>query len=155
MWSFHAVHHAAKNISWLTGLRLHPIDLLIATTFDVFILHIFGFDAPGILFAVIIMKCYNHFTHANLDLQFPKPVRYIFASPNYHRWHHASEKEAHNKNYCVIFSLLDVIFGTYYHPEQLPAGYGLTKNEQKQYPTSLLGWINYPFLRVWKKFKKA
>ena len=145
MWSFHAIHHAAQNLSWITALRLHPIDILVAVFFDVIFLHIFGFSAPGIFIAMLVIKGYNYFTHANVDMKFGVPVRYIFASPNFHRWHHAVEKEAHNKNYCSMFSLLDVMFGTYYHPEDLPKGYGLSRFEQRNYPAGLMGWIVYPF----------
>jgi len=144
-WPFHAIHHSAKHLNWLTSLRLHPVDLFIATLFDVFILHIFGFEAEGIIFAIITIRCFNYFTHANIDLKFDKPIRYIFASPNFHRWHHATEKSAYDKNFCSMFSLLDVMFGTYYHPEDLPSGYGLEPKEQKNYPTSILGWLTYPF----------
>lgn len=155
MWPFHAVHHAAKNIGWTTALRLHPVDIFIATAFDITMLHIFGFSAPGIILAVFVMKGFNYFTHANINLQFNKPMRYIFASPNFHRWHHATAKSAHNKNFCVIFSLLDVMFGTYHHPEELPEDYGLEPADQKEYPNGLIGWLTYPFQRIWRGFKNT
>ena len=151
LWPFHSVHHAAKSLNWLTSLRLHPVDIFMATLFDVFILHIFGFDAAGIAPAVLVMKFYNYFTHANLDLKFEKPVRYIFASPNFHRWHHATEKSAYDKNFCSMFSLLDLMFGTYYHPEELPKGYGLEPQDQKKYPKGLLGWLAYPVKQLLQK----
>lgn len=150
LWPFHSIHHAAKEITWITALRLHPIDILVAITFDVFILHIFGFDAPGIALAIIAIGLYNYFTHANIDLKYPSPIRYIFASPNFHRWHHATEKSAYDKNFCSMFSLLDVMFGTYHHPEELPSGYGLEPKDQKDYPKSLIGWLAYPFKKITK-----
>ena len=143
-WRIHSIHHSALHISWLTSLRLHPLDFLIATLFDLTILYIFGFDSAGMVFAALMTRGFNYFTHANIYLQFGKPMRYIFASPNYHRWHHAEEKEAHNKNFCAMFSLLDVMFGTYYHPEGVPKGYGIGK-DQKDYPKTLVGQLTYPF----------
>ena len=97
--------------------------------------------------------CPDRFTHANINLKFDKPLRYVLASPHYHRWHHAGEKHAYNKNYCAMFSLIDLMFGTYYHPERLPKGYGLEPLEQKDYPDGLLGWLAYPFKQVAKNFK--
>ena len=85
LWPFHSIHHAAERLNWLTAMRLHPIDIFMATLFDVFVLHIFGFDAAGIVFAVLTIKLFNYFTHANIDLKFAKPIRYIFVSPNFHR----------------------------------------------------------------------
>ncbi|MBL4805060.1 MAG: sterol desaturase family protein [Alphaproteobacteria bacterium] len=153
MWPFHSVHHAATNLTWLTALRLHPIDIFTATVFDVLMLHLLGFSGVGLLGAVFILKGYNYFTHANINLKFDKPLRYVLASPHYHRWHHAGEKHAYNKNYCAMFSLIDLMFGTYYHPERLPKGYGLEPLEQKDYPDGLLGWLAYPFKQVAKNFK--
>lgn len=155
MWPFHSVHHAAKNLTWLTALRLHPIDLFTATVFDVLILHLVGFGGIGIFGAAFVLKGYNYFTHANIDLKFDKPMRYVFASPHFHRWHHAGEKHAYNKNFCAMFSGLDYIFGTYYHPERLPKGYGLEPPEQKEYPEDLMGWLAYPFRQVAKKLKQT
>jgi len=151
LWPFHSIHHAAKNVNWLTSARLHPVDVLVATIFDVVILHIFGFEATGIAIAVLVIGLYNFFTHANIDLKFQKPIRYIFASPNFHRWHHATEKSAYDKNFCAMFSLLDVMFGTYYHPEDLPEGYGLEPQEQELYPKSMWGWLTYPFQKLLQK----
>ncbi|MGB0719627.1 MAG: sterol desaturase family protein [Bdellovibrionales bacterium] len=148
LWPFHAVHHAAENLTWITALRLHPVDVFVAVTFDVLFLHILGFSGPGIALSIFVMKAYNYFTHANLDLQFDKPFRYIFASPNFHRWHHATTKAAYNKNFCSMFSLLDWMFSTYYHPDNLPAAYGLEPQEQRQYPKTLTGWLAYPFKRL-------
>jgi len=150
LWQFHSVHHAAKKLTWITGLRLHPIDIFMATLFDVVILHVIGFSGVGIIAAILIIQFYNHFVHANIDLKYDKPIRYIFASPNFHRWHHATEKTAHNKNFCSMFSLLDLMFGTYHHPEDLPKDYGLEPHNQKQYPKGLWGWLIYPFKQIVK-----
>lgn len=144
LWNVHSIHHSAEHLSWATSLRLHPLDILTAMIFDLTILHILGFQGAGMAFAILMLKGFNYFTHANINLQFDKPIRYIFASPNYHRWHHALEQEAHNKNFCSMFSLLDVMFGSYYHPEGLPKGYGIGE-DQKDYPKTLLGQLVYPF----------
>lgn len=155
MWSYHSVHHSAQQLTWLTSLRLHPVDVLAAMIFDTVILHLVGFDTQGIILIIVIMKFFNYFTHMNLDLKFSKPMRYIFASPNYHRWHHATVREAYDKNFCAAFPFLDLAFGTYYHPEDLPPGYGLSPREQANYPDTFVGWLAYPFKRDWKRLKKA
>lgn len=154
MWSYHSIHHSVKEITWLTSMRLHPIDILAALVFDTVIMHLVGFNGAGILGALIILKIMNYVTHINMDLQFGKPLRYVLASPNFHRWHHASVREAYDKNFCSTFSFLDLLFGTYYHPETLPPDYGLSKTEQKNFPDSLSGWLLYPFKRDWKQVKK-
>ncbi len=155
MWSYHSVHHSAKQLTWITGLRLHPIDIFAGTLFSFIILYLVGFSGPGFLGAVIFIKLMNYFTHMNLDLKFEKPFRYFIASPVFHRWHHATVKEAYDKNFCGAFPFLDVMFGTYYHPEELPENMGLSAGEQKEFPEKgYLGWLTYPFKRDFKFWKK-
>ncbi|MGH1457024.1 MAG: sterol desaturase family protein [Alphaproteobacteria bacterium] len=155
MWSYHSLHHSADQITWLTSLRLHPIDLLAAALLDTFVLYIFGFSGAGFLGAMILARLMNYFTHINMDIKFPPPIRYLIASPHYHRWHHATVKSAYDKNFCGAFPFWDILFGTYYHPEELPPATGLSAIEQKDFPRlAYLGWLTYPFQREYKIWKK-
>lgn len=155
MWSYHSVHHSATQITWITGFRLHPIDIFVATMLDSTVLYIFGFTGIGFVGAIIIIKMMNYITHMNYDLKFDKPLRYIFSSPHYHRWHHATVASAYNKNFCGAFPFIDLMFGSYYHPEELPSGMGLSLAEQKNFPEqSFIGWLTYPFKRTVKLWKK-
>lgn len=124
-WSFHAVHHCAKEITWLTTKRLHPVDHFVMSVIDFAVLYIIGFSAEGMAFALIFKNLHNMYVHSNIVMDYPKPWKYIFVSPNMHRWHHATEKEAHDKNFCVVFAFVDYIMGTYYVPDNaLPKEYG-------------------------------
>lgn len=125
LWSFHAVHHSAEEISWMTTTRLHPLDQFVMSVMDFVVLYVIGFSAEGMTLALLIKNWNNMFVHSNIVLDYPKPWKYIFVSPNMHRWHHAKEKEAHDKNFCVVFAFVDYIMGTYYVPDNaLPKAYG-------------------------------
>jgi sterol desaturase/sphingolipid hydroxylase (fatty acid hydroxylase superfamily) len=129
-WSFHAVHHCAKEVSWLTAHRLHPLDHFVMSLMKFAMLYVIGFSAEGMVVAMMIKTMNNYFVHSNIVLDYPKPWKYIFVSPNMHRWHHALEPEAHNKNYCVVFAFVDYLLGTYYVPDNaLPKGYGSNRAE--------------------------
>lgn len=155
MWPFHATHHSATHLNWLTSMRLHPVDVCTALLFDLTILYLIGFSGAGMACAVILIKAFNYINHMNLNLQFAKPARYILASPYFHRWHHATDKEAYDKNFCAMFSCIDLMFGTYHHPETgLPKAYGMSPWEQKNYPLPFMGQLLYPFARIAKKLKK-
>lgn len=130
LWSFHAVHHSAKELSWLTTHRLHPLDNLVMSLINFVVLYVIGFSAEGMAIAMILKNFNNYFVHSNIVLDYPKPLKYILVSPNMHRWHHALEPEAHNKNFCVVFAFVDYIMGTYYVPDKaLPKGYGCNQPE--------------------------
>ena len=125
LWSFHAVHHSAKELTWLTTRRLHPVDQIVMSLIDFVILYVIGFSAEGMAGALAVKYLNNLFVHSNIVLDYPKPWKYIFVSPNMHRWHHATEKEAHDKNFCVVFAFIDYVMGTYYVPDNaLPKSYG-------------------------------
>jgi sterol desaturase/sphingolipid hydroxylase (fatty acid hydroxylase superfamily) len=129
-WSFHAVHHSAEEVSWITTHRLHPLDHFVMSLMNVAVLYVIGFSAEGMAAAMMIKNLNNYFVHSNVVLDYPKPWKYIFVSPNMHRWHHALEPEAHNKNFCVVFAFVDYVLGTYYVPDNaLPKGYGSNQTE--------------------------
>lgn len=124
-WSFHAVHHCAKEVSWITTHRLHPLDHFVMSLINFTVLYMIGFSAEGMAAAMVIKNLNNYFVHSNIVLDYPKPLKYILVSPNMHRWHHALEPEAHGKNFCVVFAFIDYLLGTYYVPDNaLPKGYG-------------------------------
>lgn len=150
-WQYHSFHHSAEEITWITSLRLHPVDALSALLFDTVILYFIGFEGVGIAGATMVLLAYNYFTHLNIDIQFRKPLCYILASPHYHRWHHANDKRAYEKNFCAIFSFYDVIFGTFYHPEELPGSYGLDPDAQKKIPQGLIAHLWMPIQNDIKK----
>ena len=87
---------------------------------------------------------YSAMVHANLNWTFG-PLRYVFASPVFHRWHHVAEGEGINKNFASTFPILDLIFGTFYMPAgQLPANFG---NGEDAFPEGFWGQLIYPFRR--------
>lgn len=130
LWSFHAVHHCAQEITWLTAHRLHPADQIVMSVIDFVVLYVIGFSAEGMAIALLIKSLNNKFVHSNIVLDYPKPFKYIFVSPNMHRWHHATEKEAHDKNFCVVFAFVDYVMGTFYVPDNaLPNAYGTGNTE--------------------------
>lgn len=155
LWPVHSIHHSAKHLTWITGLRLHPLEIFIALFIDAAFMHVFGFSGKAIFFSILLSTIYNYYLHANLNIQYDKPIRYILASPHFHRWHHATDRSAYDKNFCSMFSLLDVMFGTYYHPEGvLPKAYGLSDAEQKKYPSGLLPQLAYPIKKLMTRKKK-
>lgn len=156
LWSFHSIHHSAKELHWLTAVRLHPVDHLAFPIGGAVILHIIGFSGEALAYAIALHTFYNLFVHANFQLGFPKPLCYILGSPNYHRWHHSCcTPDAYDKNIATMFPIFDLICRTYYYPhDRLPEEYGVSKAAGgKTYPTDMKGQLIYPFKRIYRKFK--
>jgi sterol desaturase/sphingolipid hydroxylase (fatty acid hydroxylase superfamily) len=59
----------------------------------------------------------------------------------FHRWHHSSDKDVVDMNYANVFSLFDVVFGTY----RMPAKSGPASMGAPDFPRSLWGQLVQPF----------
>lgn len=146
MWRFHGVHHNAKEMSRSTKLRLHPVDLLTAIAFQITFLYFLGFSGGAIAWASLIIAIVDYWNHANFKFGFNGPLRFIFSTPKYHRWHHAAETAAVNKNYVVCFPFIDLMFGTYYQPvDRYPKKIGFFDKANAKLPKSIIGQFLYPF----------
>jgi sterol desaturase/sphingolipid hydroxylase (fatty acid hydroxylase superfamily) len=138
-WKYHAVHHAPKDVEWISAARFHPINLALGTiAVDVALL--LGGISPNIFLVIgpftTITSC---MVHANLDWDFG-PLRYLFVSPVFHRWHHAAD--VCDKNFASTFSLWDWMFGTWHMPAGLrPQVYGI---DDQNMPEGLFAQLVYP-----------
>lgn len=151
VWAFHSIHHSSEEVNWLSAVRFHPIEDIIEGTGEALL---FAFSywvicvPAGVLsVAGITIALYNLMEHSNLRWSFG-PLRYVFVSPVFHRWHHSDSKEAMNKNFAAMFSCIDLICGTFYMPAAIkPGRTGLGRTEQQTYPGTFIGQFIHPFKR--------
>lgn len=140
-WKIHAVHHSPQQMDWLASSRMHPLNDATTRIFQIIPLTLCGFAPQAIVSVVPYIVFYVIFLHSNVRFAFG-PLRYVLVSPAYHRWHHASDTAALDRNFAGIFPLWDVLFGTLYLPRTLPQRYGVTKEPP---PETLHGQLLYPF----------
>ena len=143
LWKFHAVHHSIEELDWLAAARVHPIDQIVTKAMSILPLFALGFAAVPIGIFAAIYFWHSILVHANVRLNFG-PLRWLIASPEFHHWHHANQREAYNTNYAGQLSILDKLFGTMYMPEgQVPEKYGV----DDLVPNTYLLHLIYPFKR--------
>jgi len=123
LWKYHAVHHASKDVEWISAARFHPLNLALGTVaVDVGLL-LAGVSPDIFIFMGPFSTITSMFVHANLDWTLG-PFKYVFAGPVFHRWHHA--RGAEGKNFAGTFPFIDLMFGTFHMPQgQLPGDYGI------------------------------
>jgi sterol desaturase/sphingolipid hydroxylase (fatty acid hydroxylase superfamily) len=112
LWEFHAVHHSQKEINVFTDDRGHLVDQLISSLLDFvpfIILQVSNAYAMSIIF--LYRPIHNRFVHANVKINLGW-LGFVFSSPQFHRVHHSSDPEHADKNFGVLFSFFDYIFGT-------------------------------------------
>lgn len=142
LWKYHAIHHAPKDVEWLSAARFHPVNLVLGTA-AVDIAFLLAGVSPNIFIVIgpfnIITSC---MVHANLNWTFG-PLRYVLVSPVFHRWHHS--RDVVGRNFASTFALWDVMFGTYYLPKgEVPKAYGI---DDEAMPEGMWAQIAYPLVQ--------
>jgi len=102
-----------------------------------------GQEAAGLGFMLYLN--YNYYVHTNVKIVYPGFLKYVFVSPFMHRWHHAREAQACDKNFGVIFAWNDWLFGTAIHPDREPLAYGLDYADGEVARDSYIAHLLYPF----------
>jgi sterol desaturase/sphingolipid hydroxylase (fatty acid hydroxylase superfamily) len=144
LWRIHAVHHSSTEVDWLSSVRVHPLNDALSGAAVAVPLLLFGFKPETVAAYLPFLHLYAILLHANLDWDFG-PLRYVLASPAFHRWHHAADREALDKNFAGMLPLWDVVFGTIYLPRNArPERFGIHGD-----PLSggILAQMLYPFRR--------
>ena len=141
-WDFHAAHHSPEVLDWMAMARFHPVNNLLGFALADVAMLLLGFSPEGLLLLTPFNIIYSSMVHANLNWTFG-PLRYLFASPVFHRWHHTSPAEGGNKNFASTFPFLDVLFGTFYMPpHKLPEHFGVDEDD---FPEDFWGQFLRPF----------
>lgn len=125
LWDFHAVHHSAEQMDWLAGSRLHLVDVMVTRGLSYVPIFVLGFSNAAIYVYVFLVAAQATFIHANVRWRL-RAVRGFVATPAFHHWHHAADREAVDRNFAVHTPLWDRLFGTYYLPDRWPQAYGIS-----------------------------
>lgn len=142
LWRFHAVHHSIERMDWLAGSRLHLVDVIVTRGLSYVPIFVLGFSREALYVYVFIVAAQATFIHANVRWPL-RAIRRVVATPAFHHWHHAAEREAVDKNFAVHTPIWDLMFGTYHLPDRWPSAYGLS--EGRRLPRGWLRQLIEPF----------
>jgi sterol desaturase/sphingolipid hydroxylase (fatty acid hydroxylase superfamily) len=144
LWKFHAVHHSVEHMDWLAGSRLHVLEPLITRALVMLPAFVLGAEKTPLLCYIVFAAFQAGIVHANCALPFG-PLRYVFNTPQFHHWHHSSQREAVDTNYAAHLALIDRLFGTYHMPPgEWPIKYGVIGDPL---PQGMVRQFFYPFRR--------
>jgi sterol desaturase/sphingolipid hydroxylase (fatty acid hydroxylase superfamily) len=131
LWRFHAIHHSAEHVDWLTNTRAHPVDLIFTRLCGFALIALLGLAQPGARAGAAITGLLAVFTtlygfciHANLRCRLGW-LEHVIATPAFHRWHHTNDSNR-DRNYAATLPLFDHVFGTLHlPPNEAPARFGI------------------------------
>ena len=144
LWRSHAVHHSSTELNWLSAVRVHPFNEALQNTAIASPLILLGFQPGTVAIYLPFLTFYAIFIHANVRWDFG-PLRYVIATPAFHRWHHSAEANAINRNFAGLFPATDWLFGTLYLPKGVqPTTFGVS---DLQVPAGFFGQLAFPLRR--------
>lgn len=122
LWRLHRVHHADSHIDASTGLRFHPIEIVLSILVKFAAVTILGVPAIAVLIFEIALNGFALFNHANIRLpaKLEKVLRLFIITQQLHRIHHSQRPNETNSNYGFSVIWWDKLFGSYKHQARLP-----------------------------------
>ncbi len=143
LWALHQVHHADRDIDATTGIRFHPVEIILSMLYKMLLVLIIGPSVAAMFIFEVILNGCAVFNHANIKLPkgLDRIIRLFLVTPDMHRVHHSVVKHETNANYGFSISLWDRLFGSYI--DQPQAGHddmiiGLPQFQNND--PSTLGW---------------
>lgn len=150
-WRLHRVHHADMDIDVTTGLRFHPVEIILSMVFKFAVIALLGPAAVAVLLFEVVLNGAAMFNHANLRLPgwLDRPLRWVIVTPDFHRVHHSTVPSETDSNYGFNLTLWDRLFRTMTpQPRAGHDGMEIGLAEYRDGPRQGLGWmLALPFRR--------
>jgi sterol desaturase/sphingolipid hydroxylase (fatty acid hydroxylase superfamily) len=85
------MHHADLDINVTTGLRFHPIEIVLSMVIKLAVVTALGVPAAAVLVFEVLLNATSMFNHANLQLppSVDRALRWMLVTPDMHRVHHS------------------------------------------------------------------
>ena len=149
LWRFHKVHHADNDFDVTTGLRFHPVSMVLSMSVKVSAAVLLGASPLAVLVSETALNLTAMFNHANIRMPvaLDRALRWLVVTPDMHRVHHSADTDEMNKNFGFNFPWWDRMLGTY--RDQPSASHHGTTNDLREHQTdanqSLFWMIALPF----------
>ncbi len=115
LWRLHRMHHADQDIDVTTGVRFHPIEILLSLGIKLGVVAALGTPAIAVLIFEILLNATSMFNHSNVAMpaRLDRILRWIVVTPDMHRVHHSIVVQETNSNFGFNLPWWDRLLGTY------------------------------------------
>jgi sterol desaturase/sphingolipid hydroxylase (fatty acid hydroxylase superfamily) len=115
LWRLHRMHHADLEFDVSTGLRFHPIEILLSMLIKFTVVIVLGAPAVAVLIFEVLLNATSMFNHGNVRIPtgLDRTLRWIVVTPDMHRVHHSILSRETNSNFGFNLPWWDRLFGTY------------------------------------------
>lgn len=149
-WRFHMMHHADIDCDVTTGLRFHPVEVILSMFIKLAAVAVLGPSPQAVLTFEVLLNATSLFNHGNVRMptSVDRALRWLIVTPDMHRVHHSIRPRETNTNFGFNLPWWDRLLGTYHAQpadshEAMPLGL-----EQFRDPArlSLTGILLLPFV---------
>jgi sterol desaturase/sphingolipid hydroxylase (fatty acid hydroxylase superfamily) len=115
LWRLHRMHHADLAFDATTGLRFHPIEIVLSMMIKLATVAASGAPALGVLIFEVLLNGTSMFNHGNIRMpdRLDRILRWFVVTPDMHRVHHSVSAPETNSNFGFNLPWWDRLFGTY------------------------------------------
>jgi len=115
LWRLHRVHHADTELDATSGLRFHPVELLLSVFIKMAAVVALGAPPEGVLIFEVLLNASSMFEHSAIALPgwLDRALRPVIVTPSLHRIHHSERREETDSNFGFNLSVWDRLFGTW------------------------------------------
>lgn len=115
LWRIHRMHHADLDYDVTTGVRFHPIEMILSMVIKFGIIFIIGAPPISVVIFEILLNATAMFSHGNIyvPINADRVLRWFLVTPDMHRIHHSIRTDETNSNFGFNLTWWDRLFGTY------------------------------------------
>jgi len=115
LWRLHRMHHADLEFDVTTGLRFHPLEIVISMGIKLAVVAALGAPALAVLIFEVVLNATAMFNHGNVGLsaKADRRLRLLLVTPDMHRVHHSIIRRETDSNFGFNLPWWDRLFGTY------------------------------------------
>ena len=115
LWRVHRVHHADLDIDVSTGVRFHPIQMMLSVIIKSITILLLGAPALSVLTFEVLSHAITLFNHGNVRIlpSLDRMLRWFVVTPDMHRIHHSIHIAETDSNFGFVLPWWDRMFGTY------------------------------------------
>lgn len=115
LWRLHRMHHADLEFDVTTGLRFHPVEILLSMGLKLGVVAALGPPAVAVLIFEVLLNATSMFNHGNVRLPrwLDRRLRWVVVTPDMHRVHHSIHPVETNSNFGFNLPWWDRVLGTY------------------------------------------
>jgi sterol desaturase/sphingolipid hydroxylase (fatty acid hydroxylase superfamily) len=101
LWRLHMMHHSDLDFDVTTGVRFHPIEILLSMGIKMIVVFLVGISALGVLIFEVLLNATSPFNHGNVRLpaSIDRVLRFFVVTPEMHRVHHSVIIRETNSNF--------------------------------------------------------